>query len=131
MKNIKCTLLVLATAAAIFSLVIPGVVGAVDIYSISGNIQSLAGNLEGVTVELTGDLNIADVEWIVQYKIKDPVAYLFNVRNNKKSVRNISEAAMRLVVGDASIDEVITIGRVGIQNLTEDKLQEILDSYKT
>ncbi len=80
---------------------------------------------------LTGDLNIADVEWIVQYKIKDPVAYLFNVRNKRKTVRDISEAAMRLVVGDASIDEVITIGRVEVQNLTEDKLQEILDSYKT
>ena len=87
--------------------------------------------LENEYLMVTGDLNVADVEWIVQYKIKDPVAYLFNVRNKRKAVRDISEAAMRLVVGDASVDEVITIGRVEIQNLAKDKLQEILDFYKT
>jgi membrane protease subunit HflK len=97
-----------------------------------GGVREAVGRiLSNEYLMLTGDLNIADVEWIVQYKIKDPVAYLFNVRNKRKTVRDMSEAAMRLVVGDASIDEVITIGRVDIQNLAEDKLQKILDFYRT
>ena len=87
--------------------------------------------LEDEYLMLTGDLNVADVEWIVQYKIKDPVDYLFNIKDKRKTIRDISEVAMRLIVGDASIDEVITIGRVEIQNMTKEKLQEILDSYKS
>lgn len=78
---------------------------------------------------LTGDLNMADVQWIVQYKVKDPVAYLFNIRDKKKTVRDISEAVTKQVTGDRSIDEVITIGRSEIQLEVEKKLQEVLDSY--
>jgi len=62
-------------------------------------------------IMLTGDLNIADVEWIVQYRIKDPVKYLFNVRNVEETMRDVSESVIREVVGDRSVDEVIVLNR--------------------
>ncbi len=78
---------------------------------------------------LTGDLNVAVVEWIVQYTIKDPVAFAFRVREPRETLRNMSEAVMRLVIGDHSINQVLTSGRVQIQTEVEKKLQEVLDSY--
>ena len=78
---------------------------------------------------LTGDLNVAAVEWIVQYKIKDPRAFLFNVRNPELTFRDMSEAAMRQVVGDHSVDEVITTGRASIASLARDILQNLCDTY--
>ena len=80
---------------------------------------------------LTGDLNSSVVEWAVQYKIKNPVNYLFNVREVTPTIRDISEAVMREVVGDRSVDEVLTIGRREIGTEVERKMQEILDSYNT
>jgi len=61
-----------------------------------------------VSLMLTGDLNVALVPWIVQYRIKDPYNYLFKVGNVDRLLSDMSEAAMRLVVGDRSINEVIT-----------------------
>jgi membrane protease subunit HflK len=61
-----------------------------------------------VSLMLTGDLNVAVVPWIVQYRIKDPYNYLFKVRDNRRLLRDMAEAAMRLVVGDRSINEVIS-----------------------
>jgi membrane protease subunit HflK len=78
---------------------------------------------------LTGDLNVAVVEWIVQYRIKDPKAYLFNVRNVPGTFRYMSEAAVREVVGDRSVDEVITIGRADIARAAKDELQRLCDLY--
>ncbi len=78
---------------------------------------------------LTGDLNVAIVEWIVQYTIKDPVAFAFRVRDPRETIRNMSEAVMRLVIGDHVINEVLTEGREKIQTEVEKKLQELLDSY--
>ncbi len=63
---------------------------------------------DGVALMLTGDLNVALVPWIVQYKIRDPYSYLFKVRDVTRLLRDLSEAAMRLVVGDRSLDEVIS-----------------------
>ncbi|MFV1951986.1 MAG: FtsH protease activity modulator HflK [Nitrospinota bacterium] len=80
---------------------------------------------------LTGDLNSSVVEWAVQYKIKNPENYLFNVRDVTGTIRDISEAVMREVVGDRSVDEVLTIGRREIGTEVEKKMQEILDSYNT
>ena len=60
---------------------------------------------------VTGDLNAALVEWVVQYRIDDPSQYLFDVRNPGETLRDLSEAAMREVVGDRTVDELITIGR--------------------
>ncbi|NQT90445.1 MAG: FtsH protease activity modulator HflK [Candidatus Omnitrophica bacterium] len=80
---------------------------------------------------LTGDLNVLVVEWIVQFKIKDPVKLLFNIKNPRETIRNISEAVMRQVVGDNSVGEVLTTRRVEINIEVQKKLQEILDSYNS
>ncbi|MDE2881162.1 MAG: FtsH protease activity modulator HflK [Acidobacteriota bacterium] len=80
---------------------------------------------------LTGDLNVAVVEWIVQYKVQDPRAYLFNVREIRSTFRDMSEAAMRDVVGDHSVDEVLTVGRERIAARAKDLLQEMNDRYET
>ncbi len=80
---------------------------------------------------LTGDLNVAVVEWIVQYKIIDPYKYLFKVRNVRQTIRDISEVVMRGVVGDRSVDEILTIGRVEAASEAQRKLQEILNFYDT
>jgi len=80
---------------------------------------------------LTGDLNVLVVEWIVQFKIKDPVKFLFNVRDQRETIRNISEAVMRQVIGDNSVSEALTTRRVEINNVVQKQLQGILDFYKT
>ena len=64
---------------------------------------------------VTGDLNAAHVEWVVQYEISDPQAYLFNMREPGPTLRDLSESVMREVVGDRTVDEVLTIGRQGIE----------------
>jgi len=88
-------------------------------------------NLLAESLMLTGDLNCGVVEWIVQYKIKDPTAYLFNVRNAESTIRDVSEAAMRQVVGDRSIDGVLTVGRIEAGHVAQQEMQEILDSYES
>jgi len=80
---------------------------------------------------LTGDLNVVVAEWIVQYKIKDPKDFLFNVNRVAETIRDVSEAAMRQVVGDRSVDGVITIERMEIGIEAQLKMQEILDNYGT
>jgi modulator of FtsH protease HflK len=78
---------------------------------------------------LTGDLNVAVVEWIVQYRIRDAYAYLFHVRDVPETFRYMSEAAMRQVVGDHSVDEVLTVGRETIARRAKDELQRLADLY--
>lgn len=82
------------------------------------------------SIMLTGDLNVLDVSWIVQFKIKDPVAVLFNVRDAQETVRDISESVMRRVIGDSSVSEALTTRRVAINQEVELELQEILDFYE-
>ncbi len=79
---------------------------------------------------LTGDLNAAQVEWIVQFRIKDPYQFLFRVRNAVQTFRDINEAMMREVVGDRSVDEVLTIGRQEVATSVAIKLQELSDQYE-
>lgn len=79
---------------------------------------------------LTGDENIVSAEAIVQYKIKDPVSYLFNIILPEETVRNAAEAALRQVIGERKIDEALTIGKYEIQEETKKTLQTLLDSYK-
>lgn len=79
---------------------------------------------------LTGDLNSAVVEWIVQYQIKDPTNYLFKVRNVEKTIRDVSEAVMRQVVGDRSVDEVIILTRREVAEKAHQKMQQVLDAYE-
>jgi membrane protease subunit HflK len=80
---------------------------------------------------LTGDLSIGDIEWIVQYKIKDPVQYLFKVRDKRETFRNICEAVMREIIGNRSINEVLTIGREEIAVKVKEKIQELCNQYET
>jgi len=80
---------------------------------------------------LTGDLNCAVVEWVVQYRIVDPYKYLFRVRNVRDTFRAMSEAVMRKVVGDRTVNEVLTVGRQEIADLVEQQLQELCDQYET
>ena len=78
---------------------------------------------------LTGDLNVAVVEWIVQYRVIDPYNYLFKIRDVTGTIRDVSEVVMRMVVGDRSVDEVLTVGRTEAALEAQNKLQQILDSY--
>lgn len=80
---------------------------------------------------LTGDLNIATVEWVVQYRIKNPKDYLFNVRNVTKTIRDVSESVTRQIIGDHSVDEVIILMRTEIAILIKQEMQKILDRYET
>jgi membrane protease subunit HflK len=89
-----------------------------------------AGERLNESLMLTGDLNSVVVEWLVQYRIKDPVKYLFNIRHPKKTIRDLSEAVMREVVGDRSVDEVLTIGRTEIEVEAQKQLQGIFNYYE-
>ena len=80
---------------------------------------------------LTGDLNIADVEWVVQYQISDPRKFLFAIRDATRSLRDLSEAVMRTIVGDRTVTEVLTVGRIEIAAEVKQRLQELLDRYNT
>jgi membrane protease subunit HflK len=92
--------------------------------------QYIDRGFEDESLMLTGDLNVAVVEWIVQYRIKDPRAFLFNVRSPESSFRDMTEAAMRQVVGDHSVDEVITTGRASIADQAKEILQQLSDTYE-
>jgi len=88
---------------------------------------------------LTGDLNVAVVTWTTQFRIDDPYKYLFKVRNlfdatgvaSTDTFRDMNEAVMRAVIGDRSVNEVLTIGRVEIASEVERRLQELCDQYDT
>ena len=87
--------------------------------------------LKGEYIMLTGDLNITDVEWIVQYKIKDARNYLFNIRAPRNTIRDASQAVMRQLIGNGSVDEAITIGRIEYEISAKEALQALLDEYET
>jgi modulator of FtsH protease HflK len=81
------------------------------------------------TEMVTGDLNAALVEWVVQYRISDPQKYLFEVREPSATLRYVSESVMREVVGDRTVDEVITIGRQEIEIEALTKMQALTTKY--
>lgn len=80
---------------------------------------------------LSGDLNVVDVQWTVQYKIADPVKYLFRVRDVEGTLDDISESVMRRMVGNRYADEVLTVGRAEIAEMARKEIQEIMDHYET
>ena len=80
---------------------------------------------------LTGDLKIAEVKWVVQYKIKDAKNYLFNVKNVENTIFDVSEAAVRLMIGDRSFMEVLQSERESVALEAKKYMQELLDSYKS
>lgn len=79
---------------------------------------------------LTGDLNLAEVEWVVQYRIDDPYNYLFKVRHAETTLRDVAEAAMRQIVGDRTVNEVLTIGRSEIASQMKVIVQDICKDYE-
>ena len=84
-----------------------------------------------VSLMLTGDLNVADVAWIVQYRIVDPVKYLFGNRNPTLALRDVAQIVMRSVVGDHTVTEVLTERRAEIAHQVQLKMQELLNLYET
>jgi membrane protease subunit HflK len=89
------------------------------------------GQYQDESMMLTGDLNVAVVEWIVQYRVSDPYRYLFKVRDLEGTFRSLNEAVMRGVVGDRTVTEVLTVGRQEIETTAQQKLQELCDQYET
>ncbi len=79
---------------------------------------------------VTGDLNTAVVEWVVQYRIVQPDKFLFKVQNPEDTLRNVSQAVMRTMVGDRTVDEVITIGRQEIEEQARIMLAEQVNNYE-
>lgn len=78
---------------------------------------------------LTGDLNLAEVEWVIQFRVDNAYNYLFKVRNVEVTLRDISEAAMRQIVGDRTVNEVLTVGRTEITSKLEELIQQICRDY--
>ena len=87
------------------------------------------GQFEDESLMLTGDLNMIDVEWVVQYRINDPIKFLYRMREPTRTLRDISESVMRRIVGNMLGSEVLTIGRVEIQQKAGEEIQEIMDRY--
>ncbi len=81
------------------------------------------------SVMLTGDLNIVDVEWIIQYRITDPRAYLFNVDNPRKTIRDISQSVINLLVGDRTVLDVIGSQRANIETLGQEMMNKFFHKY--
>lgn len=85
---------------------------------------------EDESLMLTGDLNLADVEWVVQFRVDDPYSYLFKVRDPELTLRDISESSMRQIVGDRTVNEVLTVGRTEIAMTVKDLMQVLCDEYE-
>ena len=79
---------------------------------------------------LTGDLNVADVEWVIFYKISDPFKFLFKTSSPLRNIRDVSESIMRRVVGDCPVTEVLTTGREEIAQQARVLIQDVLDKYE-
>ncbi len=98
----------------------------------SGRESMIDYNFRGaqeVSLMLTGDRNCAEVHWVVRYKINNLKDFLFNVRDVQSTIRDVTEAVMRRIAGDMSIDEVLTIGRRKIEEISETEIETVLDSY--
>lgn len=88
-----------------------------------------AGDLPDESLMLTGDLNIIQVEWVVQYRISDPIKYLYGMREPTQTLRDISESVMRRVVGNRIGSDVLTVGRVDIAATAQGEIQAAMDRY--
>ena len=78
---------------------------------------------------LTGDLNVVDIEWVVQYKIADPFKYLFKAKDPEQNIRDVSESIMRRIVGDMLVNDILTSGKEEIGSSARVHIQEVLDKY--
>ncbi|MFY8134517.1 MAG: FtsH protease activity modulator HflK [Aquimonas sp.] len=96
-----------------------------------GASQYDASDFEEESLMLSGDLNIIDVEWVVQYRIADPMQYIYSMREPTRTLRDISESVMRRAVGNRLGSEVLTTARVEISNLVRDEVQQAMERYET
>ena len=94
-----------------------------------GGRTTYADNFAHESLMLTGDLNVADVSWMLQYEISDPWKYLFHARDVQRNIRDVSLSIMRRVVGDRMVGDVLTVGRVEIADEAKRLTQEIIDRY--
>ncbi len=85
--------------------------------------------LEEESLTLTGDLNVSDVEWIVQFQVIDPYKYVFRLKNPVETIRDISEAMVRRVIGNSNVTEVLTTERAMLASLIQEDVQKILNEY--
>jgi membrane protease subunit HflK len=90
-----------------------------------------AGAYTDESLMLTGDLNVIDVQWIIQYRIEDPIRYLFQVRDTSKTIRDTTEAVMRRAVGNRLGSDVLTTGRVAVASEAKTEIQKILTAYES
>ena len=95
------------------------------------NTEYSGRDFQDESIMLTGDLNAAEIEWITQFRINDPFKFLFQVRSAETTFRDINEAVMREVVGDRTVNEVLTIGRQEIATTVTQKLQDLCNQYET
>ncbi|MDA3891311.1 MAG: FtsH protease activity modulator HflK [Salinivirgaceae bacterium] len=93
------------------------------------NSQYTRSGAKDESLMLTGDLNLADVEWVVQYRINDAYKYLFKVRNPENTLRDVSEAVLRQIVGDRTVNEVLTVGRTEIATKMVELANQICKDY--
>ncbi len=91
--------------------------------------QYAPGDFSHESLMLTGDLNVIDVTWVVQYRISDPEKFLFQIRNPTQTLRDVSEAVMRQIIGNRLGSEALTVGRVEIALKAQEEIQSILDKY--
>ncbi|HSR69336.1 MAG TPA: FtsH protease activity modulator HflK [Acidobacteriota bacterium] len=99
--------------------------------TVEADVRSRYRAVDDESLMLTGDLNVAVVEWIVQYRVADSYKYLFKVRGLTDTFRAMNEAVMRSVVGDRTVTEVLTVGRQEIELAVKERLQELCDQYET
>jgi membrane protease subunit HflK len=95
------------------------------------NTRYASGSFENESLMLSGDLNVAVVEWTVQFRIVEPKNFLFRVRDVRATFRYMSQAVMRELVGDRTINEVLTVGRTELALKAQEILQELNDQYET
>lgn len=87
------------------------------------------GSFDKESLMLTGDLNVADVEWVVQYQISDPFKFIFQTSEPYQNIRDVAESIMRRVVGNRLVTDVLTTGRAVISGDAKILMQEVLDKY--
>ncbi len=86
-------------------------------------------NFEEESLMLTGDLNIVDVEWIIQYRITNPMDWLFNVEDQERTIRDISQSTVNRLVGDRAIIDVLGDERPNIEVFAQDQMNDVFDGY--
>lgn len=99
--------------------------------AVGGPTRYATNDFPDESLMLSGDLNIIDVEWVVQYRISDPIKFIYSMREPTRTLRDVSESVMRRVVGNHLGSEILTTARVKIANATRDEIQGAMELYET